>query len=72
MNHRGRQGDHGGKGRKGTRGRDRGRGRLKCKRDGSTFITLAEGKQVKYYPSFNLPSDVYGNVKQADNDQMKR
>ena len=62
-----------GRGRFGGRGGGRGRGRgTKRTRNDSTFITLTDGKQIEYHPSFNFPSDIYGKMKQADRDHLKR
>ena len=29
-------------------------------------------EKIEYHPSFNFPSDIYGKMKQADRDQLKR
>ena len=66
---RGGRGGRGGRGRGRARG-GRGRGGSKRTRDDSTFITLTDGKQVEYHPSFQFSSEVYAKMKQSDKELM--
>ena len=48
------------------------RERTKRKMNNIIFITLMDGKQIEYHPSFNFHSEIYSKMNQADRDQMKR
>lgn len=62
----------GGRGR-GGRGHGRGRGsnvRMTC--TDSTIITLTDGEQIKYHPSFNFPPNIYRRVRAQDVERLKK
>lgn len=64
------------------RGRGRGRGRhnggrgrgnwVTKTRSDSTIITLTDGQNIEYHPSFSFPSQVFLKMKQADKERLKR
>ena len=60
-----------GRGGRGRRGGQGGRGRPKRTRDDSSYITLTNGRQIEYHPSFNFPPDVYSVMKQEDKDNLR-
>lgn len=69
---RGRGFSRGGRGSPG-RGQGRGgRGQVRLTRNDSTIITLTDGKQIEYHPSFNFPPNIYRKMRQQDIDRLKR
>ena len=67
-------------GRSRTRGRGKGRnngskGRgnwVKKTRSDSSIITLTDGQNIEYHPSFSFPSHVFQKMKQADKERLKQ
>jgi hypothetical protein len=60
---------------RGGRGGRFGRGSrppLKKTRTDSTIITLTDGQQYEYHPSFNFPPHIFKKMKQQDMDKLKR
>ena len=67
-----------------SRGRNRGRGRgrnnggrgrgnwITKTRSDSSIITLTDGQNIEYHPSFSFPSQVLQKMKQADKERLKR
>ena len=65
-------GGHGRGGRGGRRGRG-GRGQnLRQSRTDSRMITLTDGSQIEYHPSFSFPRHVFLKMKQEDKDTLRR
>jgi hypothetical protein len=62
--------DHGGRGRGGRGGR--GKGRPAKKRSDSRYITLSDGQEVEYHPSFHFPPAIFNKMKDADRERMLR
>jgi hypothetical protein len=67
---RGRGAPHGGRGR-GGRGRG-GRGRPARSRTDSSFITLSDGQEIEYHPSFHFPPNIFNKMRPQDRDRMTR
>ena len=63
-----------------SRGRGRGRhnGGRGCgnwvtkTRSDSSIITLTDGQNIEYHPSFSFPSQVFQKMKQVDKEHLKR
>jgi hypothetical protein len=71
---RGRGGRGRGRGR-GGRGRGRGRGGRGYgyrRRDDSQMITLRDGQQIEYHPSFNFPDHIYEQFTDEHKDMLRR
>ena len=64
------RGGRGGQGGRGGRG-GRGRGGNKRTRPDSTMITLTNGKQIEFHPSFNFSGEIYGKMRQEDKDNLR-
>jgi hypothetical protein len=72
---RGGRGGRGGHGRGGCGGRHGGRGGRGTPhqtRTDSRFITLTDGQQIEYHPSFKFSRDVFLKMKQEDKDTLRR
>ena len=69
---------HDGKNRYRGRGRGKnnhGKGRgnwVQKTRSDSSIITLTDGQNIEYHPSFSFPSHVFQKMKQADKERLKR
>ena len=66
---RGRSGGRGGRGGRGDRG---GYGRPKRTRDDSSYITLTDGREIEYHPSFRFPAEIFNKMKNEDREMMKQ
>ena len=60
-----------GRGRGGRGGGGRGRGNY-FRPDGTKWITLTNGRQIEYHPSFNFPNKVYNMFTKEDKDMLRR
>jgi hypothetical protein len=67
---RGRAPSHGGRGR-GGRGRG-GRGRTPRSRTDSSLITLTDGQEIEYHPSFHFPPAIFNKMKPQDRERMTK
>jgi hypothetical protein len=66
------RGGHG-RGGRGARGFGRGgRGGVRRSRTDSRIITLTDGTQIEYHPSFNFPRHVFMKMRQEDRDTLRR
>jgi hypothetical protein len=61
---------HGGRGH-GGRGRG-GRGRPTRSWTDSSYITLADGQEMEYHPSFHFPPNIFNKMKPQDRERMTR
>lgn len=58
---------------RGGRGQGRGgRGNVRMTRNDSTIITLNDGQQIEYHPSFNFPPNIYRKMRQQDVERLKK
>jgi hypothetical protein len=68
---RGRGPPHGVRGQYGGRGQE-GRGRPTRSRTDSSYITLSDGQEIEYHPSFHFPPNIFNKMKPQDREKMTR